>query len=159
MKNAKPGNIVKQFICYVMGLLVITIGINISKMSALGISPVSSIPRACEQIWGFTLGTTTFIIYIILVVLQIVILRKDFKIINVLGIVLTMVFSVMIECVRTFAAGFSKTGKLCDEAGLSSSQCLDYRYRRIPVPASKVGSNARRGTGRSDRSGFRKSIR
>ena len=101
MKNAKPGNFVKQFRCYVMVLLVITIGINISKMSALGISPVSSIPRACEQIWGFTLGTTTFIIYIILVVLQIVILRKDFKIINVLGIVLTMVFSVMIDFTGT----------------------------------------------------------
>lgn len=101
MKNAKPGNIAKQFICYVLGLLVITIGINISKMSALGISPVSSIPRACEQIWGFTLGTTTFIIYIILVVLQVVILRKNFKIINVLGIVLTMAFSVMIDFTGT----------------------------------------------------------
>lgn len=101
MKNAKQGNIAKQFICYVLGLLVITIGINISKMSALGISPVSSIPRACEQIWGFTLGTTTFIIYIILVVLQVVILRKNFKIINVLGIVLTMAFSVMIDFTGT----------------------------------------------------------
>ena len=101
MKNARPGNIVKQFLCYVLGLLVITIGINISKMSALGISPVSSIPRACEQIWGFTLGTTTFIIYIVLVVLQVVVLRKNFKIINVLGIVLTIAFSVMIDFTGT----------------------------------------------------------
>ena len=49
MSNSKPGNIVKQIICYIGGLLIITIGINISKMSNLGISPVSSIPRATEQ--------------------------------------------------------------------------------------------------------------
>lgn len=101
MKKSKPGNIVKQFIVYVLGLLVITIGINISKMSALGISPVSSIPRATELIWGVTLGTTTMIIYIVLVALQIVILRKKFKIINILGIALTFAFGVMIDFTGT----------------------------------------------------------
>lgn len=101
MKKSKPGNIVKQALCYVLGLLVITIGINISKMSALGISPVSSIPRATEQIWGFTLGTTTMIIYIVLVALQIVILRKDFKIMNILGIALTFAFGIMIDFTGT----------------------------------------------------------
>ena len=75
--KSKPGNIVKQFICYIGGMLIITIGINISKMSNLGISPVSSIPRACEQIWGLTLGTVTMIIYVFLVLAQIAILRKN----------------------------------------------------------------------------------
>lgn len=99
--KSKPGNLVKQFVCYVLGLLVITIGINISKMSNLGISPVSSIPRACEQIWGFTLGITTMIIYIFLVLAQLVILRKDFRLTNALGIVLTIVFSAMIDLTGT----------------------------------------------------------
>ena len=97
MSNSKPGNIVKQIICYIGGLFIITIGINISKMSNLGISPVSSIPRATEQIWGFTLGVTTFIIYVFLVLAQLIILRKNFKLRNALGILLTFVFSWMID--------------------------------------------------------------
>lgn len=101
MFKSKPVNIVKQLICYVLGLLIITIGINFSKMSALGITPVSSIPRACEQIWGLTLGNTTMIIYILLVVLQLVILRKQFKIVNALGIIVTFVFSAMVDFTGT----------------------------------------------------------
>lgn len=93
MFKSKPVNIVKQFICYILGLLIISVGINFSKMSALGITPVSSIPRACEQIWGLTLGNTTMIIYILLVVLQLVILRRQFKLINALGILVTFVIS------------------------------------------------------------------
>lgn len=100
-KKISVGSVIKQFLCYVIGLFTITVGINISKMSALGISPVSSIPRACELIWGFTLGTTTIIIYCILVVLQIVILRKRFKILNILGIALTFAFGVMVDFTGT----------------------------------------------------------
>lgn len=99
--KANPANIVKQFLCYIGGMLIITIGINISKMSNLGISPVSSIPRACEQIWGMTLGTVTMIIYIFLVLAQIIILRKNFRPINALGIVITFVFSAMIDLTGT----------------------------------------------------------
>lgn len=101
MIKSRPINIVKQFVCYVLGLLIISVGINFSKMSALGITPVSSIPRACEQIWGMTLGTTTMIIYIILVLLQLVILRKRFRVINALGIVITFVFSAMVDFTGT----------------------------------------------------------
>ena len=99
--KSNPGNIVKQFFCYIGGMLIITIGINISKMSNLGISPVSSIPRACEQIWGMTLGPVTMIIYVFLVLAQIVILRKNFRPINALGIVITFVFSAMIDLTGT----------------------------------------------------------
>lgn len=101
MKKTKPINLIKQIICYFGGLLIITIGINISKMSALGISPVSSIPRACEQIWGLTLGNTTMIIYVVLVLLQLVILRKNFKLTNALGILLTVIFGYMIDFTGT----------------------------------------------------------
>lgn len=93
----KPVTFVKQLIIYVLGLLFVSVGINFAKMSMLGISPVSSIPRACEVIWGFTLGTTTMIIYCLLVLLQIILLRKKFKIRNLLGIAITFVFSWLID--------------------------------------------------------------
>lgn len=101
MLKSKPVNLVKQFVCYVFGLFLISIGINFSKMSNLGITPVSSIPRACEQIWGFTLGVTTMIIYILLVVLQLIILRKRFKVTNALGIIVTFIFSWLVDFTGT----------------------------------------------------------
>jgi len=86
-----------RILFYLVGLFFIALGINVSKMSSLGISPVSSIPRALEVIFGVTLGTTTWIIYIVLIILQIVVLRKDFKIINLFGILVTFIFSFLID--------------------------------------------------------------
>ncbi len=78
-----------------------TVGINLSKLANLGISPVSSIPRACEEIWGFTLGTTTFIVYIFLILAQLIILRRRFRVLNALGLVLSVVFSLMVDITGT----------------------------------------------------------
>lgn len=91
----------KQAICYIAGFFIIAVGVNFSKLSGLGITPVSSIPRACEQIWGLTLGNTTMVIYLILVALQFLILRKDFKLRNALGILVTFLFSFMIDLTGT----------------------------------------------------------
>ena len=101
MQKLTVSKFIKQLFCYILGLFIITIGINISKLSGLGISPVSSIPRACELIGGFTLGTTTFIIYIFLVLMQLVVLRRRFRLVNALGLVLTVVFSWMIDLTGT----------------------------------------------------------
>ena len=65
---------VKKIIQYIGGLLLIAIGINISKLTRLGISPVSSVPRAGELIWGFTLGTATIVVHMICIVLQFIVL-------------------------------------------------------------------------------------
>jgi len=88
---------VKKFICYMLGLVFISIGINLSKMSGLGISPISSVPRVCELVWGFTLGTTIMIIYVFLVLLQLLLLRRNFKWRNVLGILLSVVFGTLVD--------------------------------------------------------------
>jgi len=99
--KASVSSVIKRAAAYIIGLFLITVGINISKMSALGISPVSSIPRACEVIWGFTLGTTSIIVYCILVLLQILVLRKKFKLVNLLGIPLTFAFGWMVDLTGT----------------------------------------------------------
>lgn len=102
----KTVNMIKRIICYLAGLLIIATGINFAKMSLLGISPVSSIPRACEVILGgekfsfsslVTLGNMTIVVYCILVILQIIVLRKDFKPQNILGIAVAIIFGKMVD--------------------------------------------------------------
>ena len=97
MSKAKAVNMVKKMICYLGGLFLMAIGVNLSKISGLGITPITSIPRALEQILGVTLGTSTVIIYLLVIVAQLVLLRKNFRLKNALGIVITFVFSFMVD--------------------------------------------------------------
>lgn len=69
----------KRVLIYILGLLILAIGINISKAAQLGISPVSAVPYAIELIWGIELGKASIIVFIILMALQIILLRRDYK--------------------------------------------------------------------------------
>lgn len=89
----------KRILIYLLGLLIIAVGINFSKMAGLGISPVSSIPRALEVAWGFTLGQMVIVIYCILVAAQLVVLRKQFRVVNILGVPVALVFGWMVDLV------------------------------------------------------------
>lgn len=88
---------IKRFCIYIFGLLLIAVGVNISKLSGLGISPASSVPRACEVAWGFTLGTTIIIVYCIMVLLQLIVLRKDFEWTNALGVLVGVIFGWLVD--------------------------------------------------------------
>lgn len=61
---------------YLGGIFLIAIGVNISKLAGLGISPVASVPYAVELIWGIELGKATMLVYIFLILLQLILLRK-----------------------------------------------------------------------------------
>lgn len=87
----------KRLICYLGGMALIAISINVSKLAALGIAPVTSASYALEQIWGITLGATTYILMVVFLLLQILILRKNFPIRNLFGLLVTFWFSFVID--------------------------------------------------------------
>lgn len=82
----------KRIVMYFVGLFIMTAGIAISVKSDLGVSPVSSIPYTLTCVWGIEMGKATILFHCILVLLQISILRKDFKIKNLLQIPVGIVF-------------------------------------------------------------------
>lgn len=77
---------------YFIGLFVMTIGIALSVKSNLGVSPVSSIPYTMTCVWGIEMGKATILFHIILVLIQILLLRKKFKPVQLLQIVIGVVF-------------------------------------------------------------------
>ncbi len=96
----KAWDFTKKLLIYLIGLLIIALGINVSKMSGLGISPVSSIPGVLNAIWPqLTLGTMVIIVYCVLVLAQVAVLRKAFKLTNVLGVPVAIVFGWMVDLV------------------------------------------------------------
>ena len=85
-------NTVKKIIVYFVGLFIMAIGIGLSVKSNLGVSPVSTIPYAITLIWGIEMGQATILFYVVLVLLQAIILKKDFKAKNFLQIPVAIAF-------------------------------------------------------------------
>ena len=85
-------NIVKRLFMYFTGLFVMTIGIAVSVKSNLGVSPVSSIPYTITCIWGIEMGKATILYHCFLVLLQIILLRKNYKLKNLMQIIVGIVF-------------------------------------------------------------------
>lgn len=70
----------KRSIAYLLGLFLIAIGISIAVKSNLGVSPASSLPFVLSKRFvSLSLGTWTTIVYCVLVLVQLVLLGKEFK--------------------------------------------------------------------------------
>lgn len=77
---------------YFLGLFVMTIGIALSVKSNLGVSPVSSIPYTITCVWGLEMGKATILFHVILVLIQLLLLRKNFKPVQLLQVPIGIVF-------------------------------------------------------------------
>lgn len=77
---------------YVIGFLIMTLGIAISVKSDLGVSPVSSIPYTITCVWGMEMGRATILFHIVLVMVQLLILRKNFQMKNLLQVPVGILF-------------------------------------------------------------------
>lgn len=85
-------NLLVRIIFYVTGFLIMTLGIAISVKSDMGVSPVSSIPYTMTCIWGIEMGRATILFHAVLVLIQIVILRKAFRMVNLLQVPVGILF-------------------------------------------------------------------
>ena len=93
---------------YFIGLFVMTIGIALSVKSNLGVSPVSSIPYTMTCVWGIEMGKATILFHIILVLIQILLLRKKFKPVQLLQVVIGVV---LYNFLQLYGILSSDTGK------------------------------------------------
>lgn len=69
----------KRILNYILGLYLITLGVAFSIKSGLGSAPVSSIPYAMNLIWNIEIGVATFIFHALLVLIELILLRGDFR--------------------------------------------------------------------------------
>ena len=91
-QETKETSIFVRFLVYVMGFLIMTLGIAISVKSDLGVSPVSSIPYTMTCVWGIEMGKATILFHVGLVLLQIILLRRAFQLKNLLQIPVGILF-------------------------------------------------------------------
>lgn len=91
-QNEVSRTLTNRLICYLAGLFIMTAGIAVSVKSNLGVSPVSSIPYTMTRCWGIEMGKATILFHCALVLLQVIILRRSFKIKSLLQIPVGIIF-------------------------------------------------------------------
>jgi len=86
-----------QVIIYCIGLLVLAFGVAFAINSNLGISPVNSVPFAVHLAGGINVGTAVTIFFLVLIALQILILRRDFKLRDLTQIIFATIFGFFVD--------------------------------------------------------------
>lgn len=87
----------KRYIIFFIGLYINSLGVALITKASLGTSPISSIPYVLSLNFPFTLGNFTIFFSLLLIFLQLLILRKNFKLEHVLQIPISILFGYFID--------------------------------------------------------------
>jgi uncharacterized protein len=128
-----------------IGLSILAFGIAMSKKAMLGTAPISCIPATltdCFPDLGLTLGEWTIVFNVILVLLQILILRKDFKAIQILQIALAVFLGKMVDLSTDYLLFFMEAHSYLEQwiyciisaAVLAFGVMMEIRAKLLVVP-------------------------
>lgn len=87
----------KRYIVFLIGLFVNSLGVSLITKADLGTSPISSIPYVLSLNFPMTLGQFTIFFSLFLILLQFLILRKNFKAEHLLQIPISILFGYFID--------------------------------------------------------------
>ena len=82
---------------YLIGIMVLTFGNALTFNSNLGASAITALTFAMNQVTGITLGLMSFIMFTSYVLLQAILLKKDFKPIQYLQILFAVLFGQFLQ--------------------------------------------------------------
>ena len=100
---------VLRFLIYFAGLFILAIGINLAIISNLGVSPVSALPLSISEVIGVSLGKITIGVYAFYVLIQIIILRKDFKLKSLMQLLFSFVFGFFVDYTSVLVSGINSS--------------------------------------------------
>lgn len=93
----KKNNVLLKIITFCFGLFFMALGVALSVKANLGVSPISCIPYVYSFKTPLTLGTLTILFNIFLILIQIAILRKNYRLVQLLQLPVVFVFGVFID--------------------------------------------------------------
>ncbi len=89
--------VAKQSITFIVGLFIMAFGVVLSVKADLGVSPISCIPYIFSLPFPLTLGQTTIIMNVFLILIQILLLRKNYQIIQLIQLPVVFLFGFFID--------------------------------------------------------------
>ncbi len=87
----------KRILTYVVGLIILALGIDLNTKTHLGVSPIISIAYNIATIKGWILGVTVFIYYVLQIFLQWFLLKKDFEYIQFMQAICALITSAAVQ--------------------------------------------------------------
>lgn len=89
--------LIKRYIFLLAGLFVNGLGVSFITKAGLGTSPITSIPYTLSLSFTPTVGMFTLVFNIFLIILQVILLRRNFQLQNLLQLPIIALFSFFID--------------------------------------------------------------
>ena len=89
--------LIKRYIFLLVGIFVNGLGVSFITKAGLGTSPITSIPYTLSLGFTPTVGMFTLVFNIFLVILQVILLRRNFQLQNLLQLPIIALFSFFID--------------------------------------------------------------
>lgn len=104
IKNKK---IFLRIALYILGLFILALGVAFSINSSLGVSPVSSLPYIISLIIKKDMGTIVIIVFSAFILIQILLLGKDFQWINLTQLIFSTIFGYFVDFAKFILGDFT----------------------------------------------------
>ena len=92
------------------GLVVMAFGVAFSIKAELGTSPISSLPYLLSRFTPLSVGTATIALHITLILLQILLLRRDYQPLQLLQLPVALLFGVLTDIAIAALSALSCSG-------------------------------------------------
>lgn len=89
--------ILKRYLFLLLGLSIMAFGVAFSIKASLGTSPISSVPYVVSLFAPLTVGTATIIMHCVFIVMQILILRRDYHPIQLMQLPVAFFFGYLTD--------------------------------------------------------------
>ena len=107
MKKSTPAQFALRALIYCFALFLLGLGVALSVNSNLGVSPVNSLPYVISRILNVQMGACVTVIFCIFILLQILILRREFQLFNLLQIVFSTIFGYFVDFAKLLVGDFA----------------------------------------------------
>lgn len=89
--------LLKRYLFFAMGLAIMAFGVAFSIKADLGTSPISSLPYVLSNILPFTVGNITIFMHVFFIVLQIIILGKQYEWVQLIQLPVAIIFGYLTD--------------------------------------------------------------
>lgn len=147
MDTKKKQPIVARVVIYLIGMVLLALGITLNTQAGLGASAIVSVPYTISQGTGLNFANLTLIVYCVLVVVQFFIKGKDRRWMDLLQVVVSIVFTRFMALFQygiKYQSGFLPTDLLVLAlgilfTGIGAAMTVDMRL--IPNPGDGIVSS------------------
>ena len=96
-RRVKIKRFILRLLIFCVGLVFLSLGIDLNTKTQLGISPINSVPFNVHQLAGIPLWMCVYTLYLLFVLMQRLLLRKDFHPVQCFQLATSFVCSILIQ--------------------------------------------------------------